>query len=231
MSLHQRARRFDTVGIAGRMFEMPQGPLCQEGRVTEHEQLPATDALTPARRDQVAAQLGAAWASDAIDEPELERRMAAVFAAREPADLDRLVADLPVPAAVVPASRAPVAPQASNSVQPSQLRRVVLGSVEERVRGVVPARLELGARLGNFELDFSQAEFASEVTEIVVDVVLGNIELRLPADLIVEIRVNSVMSSVEFHDERSMVPRSGRTVLVTGNCWLGNVEVTAVGGV
>jgi Domain of unknown function (DUF1707)/Cell wall-active antibiotics response 4TMS YvqF len=215
------------------MFEKtdPRTALLEE-RVTENEHLAATDTVAPARRDQVVAQLGAAWAAETIDEPEMERRMAAAFAAREPADLERLVADLPAAAAVAAVVRAPVAHphHASNAMQPSQLRRVVLGSVEERVTGVVPARLELGARLGNFELDFSQADFANDVTEIVVDVVLGNIELRLPADLIVEIRVDSVLASVEFHDERSMAPRSGRTVRVTGSCWLGNVEVTAVGG-
>jgi hypothetical protein len=213
------------------MFEKtdPRTALLEE-RVTENEHLAATDTVAPARRDQVVAQLGAAWAAETIDEPEMERRMAAAFAAREPADLERLVADLPEPAAVVPVVHAPVTHHASNAMQPSQLRRVVLGSVEERVTGVVPARLELGARLGNFELDFSQADFANDVTEIVVDVVLGNIELRLPADLIVEIRIDNVLASVEFHDERSMVPRSGRTVRVTGSCWLGNVEVTAVGG-
>ena len=57
--------------------------------------------------------------------------------------------------------------------------------------------------------------------------VLGNIELTFPGDLNIELRIGSVLSSVEFHDQRSMVPRSGRTVRVTGSCFLGNVEVTA----
>ena len=195
--------------------------------MTDRDAPPMTDTVPPARRDHVVAQLGAAWAAEAIDEREMERRMAAAFAARDPAELERLIADLPAASAVVPATHPPVAPHVSRAVERAQLRRVVLGSVEERVRGVVPPRQEFGTRLGNFELDFTQADFTSEVTEIVVDVVLGNIELTLPGDLNIELRIGSVLSSVEFHDQRSMVPRSGRTVRVSGNCFLGNVEVTA----
>ena len=176
------------------------------------------------------AQLGAAWAAEAIDEPEMERRMSLAFAARESADLERLVADLPNASTRVSAGRAPVANSEAHNVQIAQLRRVVLGSVDERVRGTVPALMEFGVRLGNFELDFTEAVFTSELTEIVVDVILGNIEIRLPGDVSVESRVDGVLSSVEFHDRRSMVPMSGRTVRVTGSCWLGNVEVTAGGG-
>ena len=189
-----------------------------------------TNAPVNARRDQIVAQLGAAWAAECIDKPEMERRMALAFAARESADLERLVADLPVAGAMIPTAHGgPIVEPASRGAQLASLRRVFLGSVDERVRGTVPARVEFGVRLGNFELDFTDAIFTSDVTEIVVDVVLGNLEIRLPGDVMIESRVDGVLSSVEFHDQRVTVPTSGRTVRLTGNCWLGNVEVTAVG--
>ena len=189
-----------------------------------------TDAPSPARRDQIVAQLGAAWAAESIDEPEMERRMALAFAARESADLEHLVADLPQSGALVPIAHAgPIAGPSPRGAQLAALRRVVLGSVDERVRGTVPARVEFGVRLGNFELDFTEAVFISDITEIVVDVVLGNIEIRLPGDVIVESRVDGVLSSVEFHDQRVTAPTSGKTVRVTGSCWLGSVEVTSAG--
>ena len=213
-----------------RIFGMSQFADLPPGAVHATRVPPMTDAPLPARRDQIVAQLGAAWAAESIDEAEMERRMALAFAARESVDLERLVADLPVVGALMPiAPGGPIAEPAPRGTQLAALRRVILGSVDERVRGTVPARVEFGVRLGNFELDFTEAIFTSDVTEIVVDVVLGNLEIRLPGDVMVESRVDGVLSSVEFHDQRVTVPTSGQTVRLTGSCWLGNVEVTAVG--
>lgn len=190
-----------------------------------------SDTPIDARRDAVVAQLGAAWAAESIGEQEMERRMAAAFAAREPGDLERLVADLPAPSALLPmdwsATRGPVAPRGP---QMAALRRVILGSVDDRVRGIVPPRVELGVRLGSVELDLTEAIFASEVTEIVVDVVLGNIELTLPEDVAIESDVHGVLSSVENKFGDWAVSSGQRLVRMTGRCLLGNVEVIVGGG-
>lgn len=189
-----------------------------------------TDAPITARRDAIVAQLGAAWAADAIDEAEMERRMSAAFAAREPADLERLIADLPAPSALVPLSGGAANTIAPRGPQLAPLRRVLLSSVEERVRSVVPARVEFGVRLGSVEMDFTEAIFAHAVTEIVVDVVLSNLELTFPADVAIESDVHGVLANVEQKDLYSRNPPSGRTVRVTGRAFLGNVEIRVAGG-
>jgi hypothetical protein len=179
-----------------------------------------------ARRDEIVAQLGAAWAAESIQEQEMELRMAAAFAARERADLDRLVADLPAPHAVVPVSPA----AAPNTVPPrgpqlSALRRVLLSSVEERVRTVVPAKVEFGARFGSVVMDFTQAIFANDVTEIVVDVMFSNLELTFPPDVAIESDVHGVLSNVEQNDVNATLAASGRMVRIRGRALFGNVEI------
>lgn len=189
-----------------------------------------TDVPITARRDEVVAQLGAAWAAEAIGEQEMERRMAAAFAAREPGDLERLVADLPAPSALIPARGIVQSAVAPRGPQLVPLRRVLLSSVEERVRTVVPARIEFGVRLGSIEMDFTEAIFANAVTEIVLDVVLSSCELTFPPDVAIESDVHGVLSNVEQKDLYPSGPPSGRTVRLTGRALLGNVEIKVAGG-
>ncbi len=189
-----------------------------------------TNAPIDARREQIVAQLGAAWAADAIGEQEMERRMSAAFAAREPADLELLVADLPAPQAMVPMSDTARA-VAPRGPQLAPLRRVLFSSVEERVRSVVPANVEFGSRFGSIEMDFTEAVFANDVTVIVVDVVFGNVELTFPADIAIESDVHGIFSSVEMKEPIVRAARSGRTVRVVGRALFGNVEIRVAGAV
>jgi len=174
------------------------------------------------RREAVVEQLGSAWAEDRIDEAEFERRVSAAFAAREPGELDRLVADLPARAPLVP-RLAP--PAVTRYPAPTLLRRVVLSSIDERVRDVMPAVVEYGVRLGSLELDFGEAVFHDGVTEILLDVVLGNVKFVLPPDVSVEMRVDGMLSSVEYHNRSRLTQPSHRVVRLTGRCVLGTVEV------
>lgn len=187
-----------------------------------------TNAPIDARREQIVAQLGAAWAAEAIGEEEMERRMSAAFAAREPADLELLVADLPAPQAMVPMSDTARA-VAPRGPQLAPLRRVLFSSVEERVRSVVPANVEFGSRFGSIEMDFTEAVFANDVTVIVVDVVFGNVELTFPADVAIECDMHGIFSSVEMKEPVVPAVQSGRTVRVVGRALFGNVEIRVAG--
>lgn len=180
-----------------------------------------TDLPITTRRDAVVERLGSAWAEDMIDEAEFERRVSAAFAARESGDLDRLVADLPTRAPLVPRP----APPAPWYAPPTLLRRVVLSSIEERVHELMPPAVEYGVRLGSIELDFRQAVFNDGVTEILLDVVLGNVEFVLPPDVSVEMRVDGMLSSVEYHNRSRLTQPTHRIVRFTGRCVLGSVEV------
>jgi predicted membrane protein len=107
---------------------------------------------------------------------------------------------------------------------------VVFSSVDERVRSVVPAHLEFGSRFGSIEMDFTEAVFANAVTEIVVDVVFGNVELTFPADIAIESDVHGIFSSAEMKEPVVRSASSGRTVRISGRALFGSVEIRVAGG-
>ncbi len=182
-----------------------------------------TDHPNVGRRDAIVAQLGKAWADDVIDEAEFERRVSAAFEARESGALERLVSDLPQRMAVVPQ---PAARSVMPPPQPLQRRRVMLSSIDERVHDVMPPVVEYGVRLGSLELDFREATFGDGVTEIVLDVKFGSVELTMPSDVSVEMRVDGLLSTVEYKNRSRLTQPTHRVVRVTGRCVLGNVQVS-----
>lgn len=175
------------------------------------------------RRDAIVTRLGNAWAEELIDEMEFDRRVSAAFAANDAAELERLVADLPQRDAVAPR---PAAPAVSPFQQPALRRRVVLSSIDERVHDVMPPLVEYGIRVASMELDFRDAVFNDGVTEIIVDVLLGNVNFTMPSDVTVEMRVSGLLSSVEYRNRSRLTQPAHRIVRITGKCVLGTVEVS-----
>ncbi len=175
------------------------------------------------RRDAIVTRLGNAWAEEVIDEAEFDRRVSAAFAANDAVDLERLVADLPQQATVAPR---PAAPAVTPYQQPAMLRRVMLSSVDERVHDLMPPLVEYGVRVASLELDFRDAGFNDGVTEIIVDVLLGNVNLTMPPDVTVEMRVDGVLASVEYKNRSRLTQPAHRIVRITGKCVLGTVNVS-----
>jgi hypothetical protein len=172
-----------------------------------------------AERERVIARLSEAFAQDQLEVEEFERRVSLAYEARATAALVRLTRDLPAAAA----------PPALRDEPPAQIASV-LSSVVRRGPSVVPRRLELRSWAGNLELDLREAAFSSGVTEIAVDVVLGNVELRLPHGVEVENTTRAILASFEArHPGRPQgAPPlvSPRAVLrFTGRVVLGNVTV------
>lgn len=111
--------------------------------------LPARRIETEAR-ERAAQTLAHHFAADHIDAEELELRLARVYGATTAAELETVIADLPMvgpdPAAV--------------AVKPTGRRISALFSAQEQqLTGVVPRRLEVCGRLGYVELDLTRATF------------------------------------------------------------------------
>ena len=174
--------------------------------------------VSPAARERVIALLTERYAQDHLSLDEFERRAAAAYAARTPADLSALTADLGD--APVPASRASL---------PSMNVGVVLGNI---VRGMhaVPRRLDIRTVLGNVELDLTHASFAPGVTEISLHAFMGNIEIQLPPHVGVEDHVSAVLGSFEYrrHPRASSWIEGSRVASVvrfTGRVTMSSAEV------
>jgi signal transduction histidine kinase len=74
--------------------------------------------------------------------------------------------------------------------------RVVMGSSERRGAWTVPAQVNARVMWGNLELDLREAELGTETT-IDARVTMGNLEIIVPADLAVDVRVDSIAGNVE----------------------------------
>ena len=172
-------------------------------------------ALSTDAREAVIARLSTAFAHDELSLDEFEQRAAAVYRASAPAELQRLVADLPVRAQA-----------AMTDAPPPLASRIgaVFANVERGGALTVPPRIDIRAVLANVELDLSAAHFQPGVTEISIRAFLGNVELRLPAGARVENHGSGTMASFTSR----VPPASGASavqVRITGRAVLANVEI------
>ena len=172
-------------------------------------------------RDIAVAQLSEAFANDLITLDELERRIASAYAASGTAELATLTRDLPL--APVPGTAAgqhvsfPDAPQRVSAV---------FGSVERSGFVDVPRRLELRVFAGNIELDLSRARFAPGVTEVVIRSFMGNVELMLPPNVLLENYGESFLSSFENQGAGLDDAGPGASIVrITGRVVMSSVEV------
>jgi hypothetical protein len=167
------------------------------------------DAALSAHRDRIIDQLSTGFAGDRLEVDELERRMTLAHAAQTPAALEALVTDL------VPVRRA--------ELVRARALRVMLGSVERVGAWAVPAHLAARVVCGHLLLDLRAAQLEPGTTTLDLRVTMGNVELIVGPDTCVELDARSWLGSVEDHTTAR--PDAARTVHVTGEVALGNLEV------
>jgi predicted membrane protein len=98
------------------------------------------------------------------------------------------------------------------------------GSTRRRGDWRVPERVVLRQRMGSTELDLTEAELESDHITLELDMIGGSVELRIPADMQVDVRVATTLGSIEDH--RSTHPGSAtRTLEITGRAIWGSVEI------
>jgi Domain of unknown function (DUF1707)/Cell wall-active antibiotics response 4TMS YvqF len=178
-------------------------------------------------RDRTVARLSEAYANDMLSMGELELRMEAVYRAGTQADLDRLTADLPT-------SGNPGAVAASGLVRGARQKLTATFSSNEGVHfAVMPALFEIRALFGSVELDLRHTFFHPGVTEISIDANFGNIELVLPAHVVVERHGDYTFCSYSMKDKgfkrRDLpLPVDAPIVRFTGQAFLSNIEIKRV---
>ena len=121
--------------------------------VVKNDGVPAMR-ISDADRNGTLRRLHNAVALGLIDIGEFEERSAQVSMARQPADLESLVDDLPRSGAI-----------ASSSADRLELRGW-MGSLQRRGEWTVPTRLSLVRRMGSVHLDLTTARFAGPVVVI-----------------------------------------------------------------
>ncbi len=178
-------------------------------------------------RERTVARLSEAYANDMLTMGEFELRMEAVYRAGGQADLDRLTADLPMAGNVD-------AQAASGLVRGARQRLAATFSSNEGVHfAVMPTLFEIRALCGSVELDLRHTVFHPGVTEISIDATMGNIELMLPAHVVVERHGDFTFCSYSMKDKgfkrRDMpLPLDAPIVRFTGRAFLSNIEIKRV---
>lgn len=81
------------------------------------------------------------------------------------------------------------------ATEPLKLR-VIMGSCERHGTWKVPSRVEARVFWGNMELDLREAELGPETT-IHARVTMGNLEIIVPSDVVVDVQMDSIAANVE----------------------------------
>ena len=169
--------------------------------------------VSDADRSGTLRRLHNAVALGLIDIGEFEERSVQVSMARQPADLESLVQDLPGPGAI-----------ATSAADRLELRGW-LGSLSRAGEWTVPTRLALVRRVGSVDLDLTNARFAGPVVVIELDLVRGSLDIRLPEGASASID-DIVVYGGSARDRRKNPPAEGRPhVVLTGRVVLGSVTV------
>ena len=193
-----------------------------------------TRSPSPEEQETAVKLLTAAFASDAILVDEFERRVAEVYRAESTTALEAITQDLPSATSegsLVPTDEKASVPATARSGgqltrRPRQKVQSVLSSVERSVPGPMPERLDVRAVMGSLEVDLRRAEFPPGVTEIVVEAILGNIEIELPEHVQVEDDGDAFLGAFSVRGRsRARGGPSAPIVRITGRSILANVEI------
>lgn len=190
-----------------------------------------TRAPSAEEQETAVKALTAAFTNDAIAVDEFERRVAEVYRAGSRHALEAITRDLPAAEdASAPAERGgpvPAVVDGSGSLtrRPRQKVQSFLSSVERRVPGPMPERLDVRSVMGSLELDLRRAEFPPGVTEIVVEAILGNIEIDLPEHVVLEDDGHALLGNFSVRGRSRRRDSNAPIVRITGRSILANVEI------
>ena len=208
-------------------FPLPSAAiLAQSSAVTDPRQLPTRPIEQV--RERVIEALSEHFARDNLSIEDLETRMANVYAAKTPADVESLLDGLPALA-----TGAPV-PAVSEANGPPKLRErliAVMSGIVRRGLWRIPRRLRVVAILGGVQLDLREAELPPGVTEIRAFVLMGGLDVRVPPGVRLETEGAAIMGGFEDRIDESGGGRDAPIVRITGIAIMGGVSarVQAIG--
>ena len=180
--------------------------------VVRYDAAPA-QRVSDADRNGTLRRLHNAVALGVSDIGEFEERSMQVAMARQPAELESLVEDLPRAGGI-----------ASSSADRLELRGW-MGSLRRHGEWTVPTRLSLVRRVGSVDLDLTTARFAGPVVVIELDLIRGSLELRLPDGASASLDDVTVYGGTA-RDRRKNPPAEGKpNVILTGRVVMGSVNI------
>ena len=201
--------------------------MAQSSIVTDPRQLPTRPIEQV--RERVVEALSEHFARDNISLDDLETRMARVYAATTPAEVDALLDGLP---ALTTGAPLPVVSE-SNAVVPRLRERLVaiMSGIVRRGLWKIPRRLRVVAIMGGVQLDLREAELPPGVTEIRAFIFMGGLDVRVAPGVRLETDGVAIMGGFEDRVDEAGAGRDAPVVRITGIAIMGGVsaQVQAVG--
>ena len=174
-------------------------------------------------REAVADRLRQAAGDGRLDVDELGERLEAAFAARTYADLVPLTRDLPP--GTTSHSQTVAAPSSRVGGRPGpRWSFAMMSGSRRRGRWTVPKRYTATAVMGGIELDLRDAMLEERDVTIWAWACMGGIEIKVPADVEVDVTGLALMGG--FEDGSGMAAPPGAPVVrVKGLALMGAVDV------
>lgn len=190
--------------------------------------------VNDAEREHVIGLLQRATGHGYLDLDEFTERVDRALAARTRGELNAVLLDLPGLVHADHGAAAPAAPRAP-APPPQRVTAVpagggleigaTLSTVRRRGRWEVPERLAVRTTMGSAELDLTEAVLAGPTVTVELAVVAGSVDLRVPADAVVEPdAVHVVLGEVTVH-RRRITGGGGPRIVLTGTVRAGSVDV------
>ena len=177
-------------------------------------------------RDDVLRTLQDAFAEGRLGDEEFDERMRSALAARTRADLDQLLADLPVPGPGRQVARAANRPSADWPAE-GRFAIAIKGSVRRGGRWRVPQRLTTFAYKGSSHVDLRAAELTAPVTAIRAVGYKSDVEIVVPPGVRVVTGGLGVSRGLPDDGQEGDLPQDAPVLHVRGFAYKGRIEIRA----
>jgi hypothetical protein len=195
--------------------------------VTDPRQLPARPIEQV--RERVVEALSEHFARDNLSLDELDTRMARVYAAGTPAEVDAVLDGLP---ALTQGAPVPVAESGASAPKLRERMVAIMSGIVRRGLWKIPRRLRVVAIMGGVQLDLREAELPPGVTEIHAFLLMGGLDVRVRPGVRLETDGVAIMGGFEDRiTDSGTGDRDAPIVRITGVAIMGGVsaQVQAVG--
>jgi len=180
-------------------------------------------------RERAIAVLSDAFAQDALDVDEFERRVTRVHTTDSIADIEAVLEGLPnaTTALAVPAPSVALAPAGETPDEPPQTMYAVFGGVDRRGSWTVPRRFRVVAMMGGVCLDLREARFPRGVIDLEVKAFFGGVQILVPPGLAVEVHGTAIMGGFQNVNRSPPTPDPDAPLLrVRGVAVMGGVDIS-----
>jgi hypothetical protein len=179
-------------------------------------------------RERAISVLSDAFAQDALDVDEFERRVTRAHTSESPEEIEALLADLPNAAVAATAPAAgPVALVPAVQEAPAETVYAILGGVDRRGSWTVPRRFRVVAMMGGAMIDLREARFPRGVIELEVKAFWGGVQILVPPGLAVEVHGTAIMGGFQNVNRAPPTPDPEAPLLrVRGIAVMGGVDIS-----